>query len=319
MHTVTGTDIREAARLLTLGETVAIPTETVYGLAANALNEQAVLKIFKTKKRPEFDPLIVHIPDADAVSLYAESFPEKARMLAGQFWPGPLTIILPKKSLIPDLVTSGLDTVGLRVPRHPMTLELLRSINFPLAAPSANPFGYVSPTSAQHVADQFEGQIPYILDGGSCGVGIESTIAGFEKDECVIYRLGGLSLEQITSVIGEVKVEVQVSSNPRAPGMLKSHYAPAVPLRFGHLQDLIPQHAHLKCGIICLKQNFETTPAIHTVIETSPVGNLDEAARNIFAAMRALEHAGVDIILAEMFPEKGLGLAINDRLRRAMV
>jgi L-threonylcarbamoyladenylate synthase len=318
MHTVTGTDIDEAARLLTLGETVAIPTETVYGLAANALDEQAVLKIFKTKQRPEFDPLIVHVPSVEAVSLYADEFPEKAQLLARHFWPGPLTIILKKKPMIPDLVTSGLDTVGLRVPRHPMALELLRSLDFPLAAPSANPFGYVSPTTASHVYHQFSGQIPYILDGGPCGVGIESTIVGFENGECLLYRLGGLTIEQISEVIGEVKVQVNVSSNPRAPGMLKSHYAPSVPLKFGNLRELIEQNRHLNCGIICLKRDFETTSNIHTVIETSPEGNLDEAARNIFAAMRTLEHSGVDVILAEHFPDKGLGIAINDRLRRAM-
>jgi L-threonylcarbamoyladenylate synthase len=318
MHTVTGTDLNEAARLLRAGETVAIPTETVYGLAANALDPASVLKIFKTKKRPEFDPLIVHIPSPEAVSLYADEFPEQARKLAEHFWPGPLTLILKKKSIIPDLVTSGLDTVGLRVPRHELTLELLRGLDFPLAAPSANPFGYVSPTTAAHVHDQFAGKIPYILDGGPCGVGIESTIVGFEDGACTVYRLGGLSIEAIEQVGGKVKVNVHVSSNPRAPGMLKSHYAPKIPLKFGNIQDLLKEYGNLNCGILCLNRNFEIKSHIHTVIELSPEGNLDEAARNVFAAMRSLEQSGVDVILADTFPESGLGIAINDRLRRAM-
>lgn len=318
MHTVTGTDIDEAARLLSLGETVAIPTETVYGLAANALSEAAVLKIFKTKQRPEFDPLIVHVPSVEAVSLYADEFPEQAQLLAEKFWPGPLTLILKKKSVIPDLVTSGLDTVGIRIPRHELTLKLLRSVDFPLAAPSANPFGYVSPVTAAHVADQFNGKIPYILDGGKCDVGIESTIVGFSEGECVVYRLGGLSVEQLREAVGEVRLFLNVSSNPRAPGMMKSHYAPHIPVRFGRAEELLKEYPENKCAVLCLKRDFPDASNIHTVIETSPKGNLDEAASNLFSALRSLEHSGADLIIADQFPEKGLGIAINDRLRRAM-
>jgi L-threonylcarbamoyladenylate synthase len=190
VKTIIGEIIQEAKSFLLDGNIVAIPTETVYGLAGNALDPAAVLQIFTAKERPAFDPLIVHISSIDKVELYAHSIPSQAYDLMHEFWPGPLTIVLPKNSIIPDIVTSGLDTVGLRIPNHPTTIKLLKQLDFPLAAPSANPFGYISPTSAQHVFDQLGGKIPYILDGGICDVGVESTIVGFENDKCLIYRLG---------------------------------------------------------------------------------------------------------------------------------
>ncbi|MFZ4635519.1 MAG: L-threonylcarbamoyladenylate synthase, partial [Saprospiraceae bacterium] len=191
MDTKIGSDLSRAVHLLNDGYLVGIPTETVYGLAGNALNPAAVASIFEAKNRPSFDPLIVHISDATELTRYALTLPEAARRLASLFWPGPLTLLLPRRAVIPDLVTSGLDRVALRVPAHEMALQLLQALDFPLAAPSANPFGYVSPTTAQHVVDQLGGRIPYVLDGGACAVGLESTIVGFEADGVVVYRLGG--------------------------------------------------------------------------------------------------------------------------------
>ena len=209
-----GTDILKAKNLLEHGELVAIPTETVYGLAGNALNASAVAKIFSVKNRPAFDPLIVHVPNVNAVYEYVAEIPEKAYALAQRFWPGPLTLLLQKKSIIPDLVTAGLETVGVRCPDHPLTQDLLKILSFPLAAPSANPFGYVSPTTPAHVDEQLGDKIKYILDGGKCEVGIESTIVGMENGEVVVYRMGGLSTEEIESVVGNVKIQTHSSSNP---------------------------------------------------------------------------------------------------------
>lgn len=317
MQTTTGQDLKTAAQFLEQGELVAIPTETVYGLAANALNENAVLNVFKTKGRPVFDPLILHIASVNQLSLYAEEIPEVAFKLAQTFWPGPFTMVLKKRDIISHLVTSGLDTVALRIPNHPLTLELLKLINYPLAAPSANPFGYISPTTAQHVADQFKNKIPYILDGGPCKVGIESTIVGFENDQCVVYRLGGLSISKLEAVVGKVQLELNTSSNPRAPGMLQSHYAPNKPLLIGDVQELLKLHHHEKCAVICLKKDFVQLENVIEIIELSTSENLDEAASKFFAALRQLDYSDATLILAQKFPETGLGIAINDRLTRA--
>jgi L-threonylcarbamoyladenylate synthase len=308
-----GIDGKKAAALLQAGELVAIPTETVYGLAGNALNMEAVTNIFLVKNRPAFDPLIIHIPDASAATHYAEDIPEKALHLAEKFWPGPLTLLLEKKKLIPDLVTSGLDRVGIRCPNHPLTLDLLKNISFPLAAPSANPFGYVSPTTAAHVNDQLGGKIPYILDGGTCDVGIESTIVGFENDIPVIYRLGGLSIENIERVTGKVKVTAHSTSNPTAPGQLKSHYAPDKKVLIGDLDILQREYQRHSYGILSFKKEYDSS--YQYVL--SPSGSLEEAARNFFTALRMLDKMPIDTILTEFVPDLGLGRAINDRLRRA--
>ncbi|MFN0032420.1 MAG: L-threonylcarbamoyladenylate synthase, partial [Flavobacteriales bacterium] len=225
MTTTISIDLESAARLLKAGECVAIPTETVYGLGANALDENAVVKIFEAKNRPFFDPLIVHISDSDQMNKFTSEIPPIAKKLADAFWPGPLTLLLPKSDAIPYLVTSGLDTVGLRVPNHPLALSLLRSLPFPLAAPSANPFGYISPTTAQHVLAQLAGRISMVLDGGPCGVGVESTIVQCTGDVVSIVRLGGLCVEDIESVAGKVNLQLNASANPMAPGQLSSHYA----------------------------------------------------------------------------------------------
>lgn len=238
LSAVTGEDVQQAAILLKEGKLVAIPTETVYGLAANALDPHAVTQIFAAKKRPFFDPLIVHISGISEVEKYAVSIPGTALKLARALWPGPLTLLLPKKEIIPDIVTSGLDTVGLRVPAHPLTLALLKNLPFPLAAPSANPFGYISPTTAQHVADQLGDSISYILDGGPSTVGIESTIVGFEGEDIIVHRLGGTSLEALEEITGtEVQLRLNNSSHPVAPGQLTSHYAPQKPFMLGSLPE----------------------------------------------------------------------------------
>jgi L-threonylcarbamoyladenylate synthase len=317
MKTLVGTDVQIAARILERGGLVAIPTETVYGLAGNALNEPAVTEIFKVKSRPSFDPLIVHVSGADQVDKYAAEIPGIAFRLMENFWPGPLTLLLKKKSVIPDLVTSGSDLVALRHPAHPMTGTLLSMVDFPLAAPSANPFGYVSPTTAQHVMDQLSGLIPYILDGGECRVGIESTIVGFDGDACLVYREGGVSRESIVRVAGAVLLEAPTGKTKDAPGMLESHYAPRKPLFFGLPGNLFREHPAQGSAYVCLSASGTDLPPGIDLFELSPSGNLDEAARNLFAVIRRLDQSGCARILASPFPDHGLGRAINDRLRRA--
>ncbi len=223
---IIGKSIQEAITLLKANEVIGFPTETVYGLAGNAFSAEAVTKIFEVKNRPTFDPLIVHTSSIERISDFVREIPVKAQLLAEKFMPGPLTLLLPKKENISDLVTAGLETVAVRIPSHLLAFELLRNLDFPLAAPSANPFGYISPTSAQHVDNQLGSKIKYILDGGECMVGIESSIIGFIGDEIIVYRKGGLAIEDIESVVGKVQIQEHSSSNPQAPGMLKSHYAP---------------------------------------------------------------------------------------------
>jgi L-threonylcarbamoyladenylate synthase len=308
-----GTDIQKAKELLRKGDLVAIPTETVYGLAADATNAMAAAKIFTAKDRPEFDPLIVHVPDLESAQKYVSEIPAKAVTLANLFWPGPLTLILKKNMIIPDIVTSGMDTVGIRCPDHGLTRQLLKELPFPLAAPSANPFGYVSPTRAEHVDEQLGNKIEYILDGGPCRVGIESTIVGFENQKPVIYRLGGLSLEKIEHTIGKFDLQPYSTSNPKAPGQLKSHYAPGHKLILGNIDELLPTYQSKRLGIL----SFKNVYGLPHEIVLSPSGSLDEAAKNLFAALRQFDTFAIDLIIAELVPDEGLGRAINDRLRRA--
>lgn len=315
-QTKIGADPAAAAQWLLAGECVGIPTETVYGLAANALDPAAVVRIFEIKNRPAFDPLIVHVHSLAQAERYATEFPEPLRTLAERFWPGPLTVLVPKHARIPDLVTSGLSRVALRAPAHPVAQALLRALHFPLAAPSANPFGYISPTTAQHVYDQLQGKIPYILNGGSCTVGVESTIVGYEDGQVVVYRLGGLALEQIEHAVGPVQLQLNQSSNPAAPGMLLSHYAPRKPLFLMPPGQSTEEPAN-QIGLL-LFQDRPELPAHTRKVVLSRSGDLAEAAQNLFAGLRALDQADeVDVIWAEICPETGLGRAINDRLRRA--
>ncbi|HEU4719435.1 MAG TPA: L-threonylcarbamoyladenylate synthase, partial [Bacteroidia bacterium] len=256
MKTLTGDNISMAAEFLRKGELVAIPTETVYGLAANALDADAVLKIFETKGRPTFNPLIVHVHSAKEFRKYVKSVPRLVSTLAKEFSPGPLTFVLPKNEVIPDIVTGGGDTVALRVPGHPLTLKLLSQLDFPLAAPSANPFGYISPVNAAHVLEQLEGKIPYVLDGGPSMIGVESTVVTLEKNRLVVLRLGGVSVEDLKDVAGEVEVRTNQSSNPRSPGQLKSHYAPSIPLRFGRMELLLKEYAQKKKALLTFSRQY---------------------------------------------------------------
>lgn len=315
---IIGKDIAKVSELLKQGELVAIPTETVYGLAANALDSQAVLSIFETKQRPAFDPLIVHAHSLESLGRYVLDIPEKARWLAEAFWPGPLTLLLPKTHLIPDLVTAGLPTVAVRVPNHPLTLDLLSTLNFPLAAPSANPFGYISPTTAEHVAAQLGNKIPYILNGGECTVGIESTIVGFYDQTPTVMRLGGLRLEDIEAIIGQVATTLHSTSNPQAPGMLKGHYAPKKPLYLVSREEMTRQQVSPETGFLLFERpnGLEGGPN-HLIL--SPEGDFREAAHNLFAYLRELDHMPVREIWAEKLPDRDLGRAINDRLLRASV
>ncbi|MEL6152991.1 MAG: L-threonylcarbamoyladenylate synthase, partial [Bacteroidota bacterium] len=292
-------------------------TETVYGLAGNAYNEAAVLKIFRIKQRPSFDPLIVHAGSIQQATRFTAKWPTQALRLAQHFWPGPLTLLLKKKPLIPDIVTAGLPTVGVRIPQHTLTLALLQQLSFPLAAPSANPFGYTSPTTPQHVLDQLgEAHLPYILEGGACPVGIESTIVGFDNEQPVVYRLGGIALEALEEMVGPVAMASPVGSQPQVPGTLTSHYAPSKPLRLGTWPALQPQYAPQQVGILAFDKLWPGVPPGYQVV-LSPASDLDEAARNLFAALRTLDTLPVEVILTSLVPDIGMGKAINDRLRRA--
>jgi len=312
---IIGKNIEQAIEVLKAGDVIGLPTETVYGLAGNAYNTEAITKIFTVKNRPTFDPLIVHTSSIERVHEFVKEIPKQARLLAKHFMPGPLTLLLPKKEVISDLVTSGLDTVAVRIPNHPLALELLQKLDFPLAAPSANPFGYISPTSSQHVDNQLGDKIKYILDGGECKIGIESSIIGFFNDEIVVLRKGGLAIEEIEAIVGKVRIEEHSSSNPKAPGMLKSHYAPRTQLLvIGDL--LLIEEDTRKIGYLGFDKFNENIPFENQLL-LSLSGDLSEAAKNLFAYMRLLDARGFDKIYTELLPEKGLGRAINDRIKRA--
>lgn len=313
-QTIIGDDLKTCKELLEHGEVVAVPTETVYGLAANALDPVAVLKIFETKNRPHFDPLIVHLKSVSELDRYVLSIPANAKKLMIAFSPGPITFLLPKKKLVPDLVTSGLNTVAIRIPAHPVFKKLLNTIDFPLAAPSANPFGYISPTTSLHVYEQLQGKIHYILEGGPAIVGVESTIVGFEENQVIVHRPGGISNEAIESVVGKIIVNTTESSKPLSPGQLKSHYAPTKPL-FIYKEGRVLQN---NAAIIGYDKYIEGINPEHQFL-LSPTGDLQEAASKLFAVMRQLDQSNYSTIYAVRFPDKGLGIAINDRLQRASV
>ena len=293
---------------------MALPTETVYGLAGDALNPAALARIFEVKQRPYFDPLIVHIADRIWVEKLCTDIPDQARVLMDRFWPGPLTLVLPKSNLVPDLATSGLPNVALRMPSHPVALALLREVGSPLAAPSANLFGALSPTTARHVSDAFSQGIDCILDGGPCSVGVESTVLGFgENGNPFLLRPGGLSKEEIESVLKMKISAAPISDVPQSPGGLSSHYAPRTPLFFFEAGK--SPNASARSGLLWFGP--EPVPSGFTAVENiSATGNLREAAMNLFAALHKLDSMGLERILAQIVPESGLGRAINDRLRR---
>ena len=297
---------------------VAIPTETVYGLAGNAFSETAVKQIFGLKKRPFFNPLILHIKSMECLHSVAREIPEAAFKLASSFWPGALTLVLKKQAHISDLVTSGMDTVAVRVPNHPVALKLLEQLDFPLAAPSANPFGSISPTTAQHVHHYFEETLSIILDGGACEKGIESTIIGFENDEPVLYRHGAVSIEEIEMVVGKIKIVTEKSDKPKAPGMLSRHYAPNTETHLvTNISESIHSFSDKKIGLLLFKENSDSQDCLFQEV-LSTTGDFDEAARNVYAALHRLDLSDVDVILVEKLPDIGLGKSINDRLKRAV-
>jgi L-threonylcarbamoyladenylate synthase len=310
-------DIDKAVALLKNNKQVAIPTETVYGLAGNIFSEQAIRGIFENKKRPLYNPLIVHIHSVTELEKYARTIPEKALQLAHAFWPGSLTLVLPKKDHVPDLITAGKDTVALRVPNHPVTLALLEKLDFPLAAPSANPFGSISPTTAQHVASYFPDHLELILDGGPCQKGIESTIVGFDQEKPVIYRLGSISVEEIEAIVGPISILNKKETAPDAPGMLSRHYAPnTTTVLVEDVHAFAKANPTKKIGVL----SFTNTAPLENIVVThtlSPSGNLEEAMAALYAALHALDKEKVDIIVAQQFPNNGLGRSINDRLQRA--
>lgn len=319
--------LRQASALLRAGEVVGMPTETVYGLAANALDGAAVAKIFLAKGRPQDNPLIVHIADKEQLSTLAHMVPAGARKLAEAFWPGPLTIILPKAACIPDEVSAGLDTVGIRLPSHPVARALIREAGVPLAAPSANLSGRPSTTTSGHVMEDLGGKIPAIVEGGPCAVGVESTVVSLAGNVPRLLRPGGVSLEQLESVLGSVEVdralrekigdEVRVS----APGMKYRHYAPKAPVTVvcgdpERTAVYITRHAGLDAGVICFSEcafQFE----MH---ERRVIGSSDDVqtqARRVFDALRSFDATDVTEIWAQCPDDTGLGLAVANRLKKA--
>ncbi len=317
METLISKDLSLAWTLLTKGEIIAVPTETVYGLAADFRNPKAVKEIYRVKNRPEYDPLILHCSSIEMIkeNLVIE-FPEIAIKLADAFWPGPLTMILPKRKTVLDIVTSGLNTVGVRIPAHALLQNLISELNFPLAAPSANPFGYISPTSPQHVKAQLNGKIPMILDGGNCKVGLESTIVEIKGDSLKILRSGAISIEDLQKFDVNISFNSVSSSRPSAPGMLESHYSPKKSLYF--IDDpLVKSFEGTKAGIICFSTYSEVFPSENQIL-LSPEGKLDIAARNLYSALREMDESNFEVIITERFPNHGIGHAINDRLNRAV-
>ena len=319
--------VKTAAELIRAGEVVGMPTETVYGLAANALNGEAVKKIFLAKGRPQDNPLIVHIADFDQIYDLCPAVPPQAKLLADAFWPGPLTMIVPKGDCIPDEVSCGLDTVGIRLPSHPMARALIRESGVPLAAPSANTSGRPSTTTAAHVMHDMDGKIAAVLDGGACGVGVESTVITLALERPRLLRPGGITLEQLRSVLGEVDVDralyekigddVKVS----APGMKYRHYAPKAPVTVftgdpaksaQYIKDHLPETA----GVICFSEFTGLFPG-HIIHDLGPVGDKAEQARRVFDALREFDHESVAEIYAQCPDAAGLGLAIGNRLKKA--
>lgn len=310
------TSVSEAARLLKEGEVVAIPTETVYGLAGNAFEPKALAKIFAAKERPTFDPLIVHIADIAQLSDIAKDIPDSAYKLAKAYWPGPMTMILPKKDCIPDLCTSALPSVAVRFPSHPIAQAIIKESGLPLAAPSANLFKHVSPTTAEHVAAQLAERIAGIVDGGACSVGVESSIISLVGEPTVL-RPGAITPEMFAKVLGNVKIK-ESTSKPgqpmQAPGQCDTHYKPQVPLYFGILPEgyTLPKHT------VRIAFGNQDGP-IPATVNLSETGDMTEATAKLYAYMHDLDLPEYDLILVDPIPNTGVGMALNDRLKRASV
>jgi L-threonylcarbamoyladenylate synthase len=307
---VSQSDLRHAAELLRAGKLVAFPTETVYGLGANALSESAVQKIFEAKGRPRTSPLIVHVPSIDAVTNVATSWPALAQLLARTFWPGPLTLVLPKTAAVPDIVTAGLPTVGVRMPAHPVALALLRECQLPLAAPSANRFTQLSPTTAEHVREGLGERVDFILDGGPCEVGIESTVLSLVTARPTILRLGGISREAIEEIVGQVSLATSASAGPHAsPGMHERHYSPQTRLLLSKRGE-VPQAGH---GVY-LRIAHDPMSACEVIYMPS---DPRQYAAALYRTLHDLDARRVDWIAAELPPAQPAWEAVLDRLRRA--
>lgn len=304
-----------AKQWLAQGFPVGIPTETVYGLAANIFDAKAIASVYEAKRRPSFNPLIVHLRDVAAIGDMAV-WDGLSNTLATAFMPGPFTLLLPKKDNVPDMVTAGSTKVAVRVPSHPLVGSLLRMTGFPLAAPSANPSGYVSPTSAKHVLDGLGGRIPYILDGGPCQVGLESTIVEVIDRSIVLHREGAIDRAAIEAATG-IAPMLKSGTEVHAPGQTKSHYATATPLLKGDVAALMASMgAESNFAIITFYREYPHWAGSRQ-FRLSPGGKLEEAAQNLFATLRRVDAMGFDYILVEDFPDQGIGIAINDRLERA--
>lgn len=307
--------IKLAAEIIKNGGLVAFPTETVYGLGADGLNPIAVAKIFEVKKRPTFNPLILHVSQKEWLNRFSIYNDERIDYLINKFWPGPLTLVLPKTDEVPDIVTSGNSTVAVRMPNHKVALELIERSNTPIAAPSANLFGHLSPTQAEHVKKSLGDKVDLILDGGNSKIGVESTIIQFYEGEFFLLRPGGLSKEEIEKEIGLINTSKLKTNRPTAPGMLPYHYSPTKPLLFLNEKNL-KQHKNKKIGVLFFKEisidfNFASIKIL------SQSGNLKEAAANLFKYLHDFEKEDIDLILVEPIKEEGLGLAIMDRLKKA--
>ena len=306
--------IEIAAQIIRSGGLVAFPTETVYGLGANALNPIAVAKIFELKERPSFDPLIVHIASVDDLSTLTQNVDQNVIRLAETFWPGPLTIVLPKSKIVPDIVTSGLNTVGIRMPDNDIALKLIRAANCPIAAPSANKFGNLSPVSAEHVRKQLP-NVESILDGGNTSVGIESTIVSIDGNVCTLLRPGVITISDIENALPNTFVfNAEKPDKLIAPGLLKSHYSPVKPL---YIIDKKRIQIPASSGLILHGKN-DVIPTASKIIHTSQTFNHLEIAANLFSALHVMEDdENIKQIFIEPVPELGLGLAIMDRIKRA--
>jgi L-threonylcarbamoyladenylate synthase len=312
-------DIQTAAAILRAGDVIGLPTETVYGLAANAFDENAIRKIYQIKNRPAHNPLIVHIGSPLQLKDIVTELPPKALQLAEHFWPGSLTLLLPKQAIISEVVTAGKPTVAVRVPDHPLALALLNSIDFPLVAPSANPSNAISPTTAQHVEAYFKNELKLILDGGVCKNGIESTIIGFADDQPVLYRFGAIPLEDIEAIVGPLRIFNKENNAPSAPGMLLKHYSPSTPFCF--TDDVISKIQHSdkrRIGLVRFREPLAVSH--HSIVRQailSPSGSLKEATFKLYSTLIDLDKLNLDLIISERFPDEGLGHTINDRLSRA--
>ena len=317
MKSILSTDIHQAVELLKKGKLVAIPTETVYGLAANMWNEEAIKLVFSTKERPLTNPLIVHIASMEQLAEITTDIPEKINWLIKHFWPGPLTVLFPKKSNISDTITAGSPLVAVRMPNHRMTLELIKVCGFPLVAPSANPANQISPTTAQHVEKYFKNKIDMILDGGACSQGIESTIVSWEHDKVIIHREGSLSRERINSVLGGEFTENKQTKSITSPGQFTKHYAPNKPLYLcQNVNDFIDEFENKPVGIITFDQ-FPKGFNNAVVRILAPNQSYALAMKNLYKTLHELDELPVESILCEWIPNEFEGKGINDRLKRA--